>query len=132
MIFALPLAIGGRHRAAGLVLFVQLLYLESLRLRTRDLPRSNSSKKRWKTASGLKTEEGAACFSLIKHTSLLLLGILYFCQIQRRAPLELAKLSGKLRLSPGSHAGGGVRACRSCCTAARAANGCCRWCPCCG
>jgi len=36
----------------ALVTFVQLLYLESMRLRTRDLPRSNSSKRRWKTGWG--------------------------------------------------------------------------------
>ena len=50
MMFALLFA----HRLVAvllaLVTFVQLLYLESLRLRTRDCPRSDSSRRRWKTA----------------------------------------------------------------------------------
>jgi len=62
----------------GLVTFVQLLYLESLRLRTRDLPSLKFFKETLEDKLGMKTEDGAGAFSLIKHTLLVLLGILYF------------------------------------------------------
>ena len=62
----------------GLVTFVQLLYLESLRLRTRDLPSLKFFKETLEDKLGLKTEDGAGAFSLIKHTLLVLLGIFYF------------------------------------------------------
>jgi putative hemolysin len=62
----------------GLVTFVQLLYLESLRLRTRDLPSLKFFKDTLEDKLGMKTEDGAGAFSLIKHTLLVLLGILYF------------------------------------------------------
>ena len=62
----------------GLVTFVQLLYLESLRLRTRDLPSLEFFKETLEDKIGLKTEDGAGAFSLIKHTLLVLVGIFYF------------------------------------------------------
>jgi putative hemolysin len=62
----------------ALVTFVQLLYLESLRLRTRDLESLKFFKDTLEDKLGMKTEDGAAAFSLIKHTLLALLGILYF------------------------------------------------------
>jgi CBS domain containing-hemolysin-like protein len=62
----------------GLVTFVQLLYLESLRLRTRDLPSLKFFKDTLEDRIGLKTENGAGSFSLLKHTLLVLLGIFYF------------------------------------------------------
>jgi putative hemolysin len=62
----------------GLVTFVQLLYVESLRLRTRDLPSLKFFKDTLEDKLGMKTEDGAGAFSLIKHTLLVLLGICYF------------------------------------------------------
>jgi CBS domain containing-hemolysin-like protein len=62
----------------GLVTFVQVLYLESMRLRTRDLPSLKFFKDTLEDKLGLKTEEGAGTFSLIKHTLLGFLGLLYF------------------------------------------------------
>ncbi len=62
----------------GLVTFVQLLYLESLRLRTRDLPSLDLFKDTLEDKIGLKTEEGAGAFSIVKHTILVLLGLLFF------------------------------------------------------
>ena len=50
--------------------FVQVLYLESLRLRTRDLPSLKFFKETLEDKIGLKTEEGAGAFSLIKHSLL--------------------------------------------------------------
>jgi putative hemolysin len=65
----------------GLVTFVQLLYLESLRLRTRDLPAMVFFKENLQSKLGLKTEQGADAFSIVKHTLLALLGIFYFAWI---------------------------------------------------
>ncbi|MGA3098241.1 MAG: HlyC/CorC family transporter, partial [Bryobacteraceae bacterium] len=58
--------------ALALVSFVQLLYLESLRLRPRDLPSLDFFKDTLEDRLGLKTEDGAGAFSLIKHTLLAL------------------------------------------------------------
>jgi CBS domain containing-hemolysin-like protein len=62
----------------GLVTFVQLLYLESLRLRTRDLPAIRFFKETLEHKIGFETEDGAGAYTLVKHTTLLLLGVLYF------------------------------------------------------
>ena len=48
---------------------------------SRDLPRCNSSRKKLEDRIGAKSERGALTFSLVKHTSLLLLGLL-ICAIQ--------------------------------------------------
>src|SRR6185312_4968193 len=61
----------------GLVTFIQLLYLESMRLRTRDLPSLKFFKDELEDKLGFKTEEGAGSFSLIKHTLLVVLTVLY-------------------------------------------------------
>ena len=61
----------------GLVTFVQLLYLESLRLRTRDLPSLKFFKDELEDKIGMKTDRGAGSFSLIKHSLLVGLGVLY-------------------------------------------------------
>jgi CBS domain containing-hemolysin-like protein len=62
----------------GLVTFVQVLYLESLRLRTRDLPSLKYFKDVLEDRIGLKTEQGAGSFSLIKHSLLVLLSLCFF------------------------------------------------------
>jgi CBS domain containing-hemolysin-like protein len=69
-LFAIPLL--------ALMTFVQVLYLESLRLRTRDLPSINFFKETLEDRIGLKTEDGAGTFSLIKHAMLIFLGIAYY------------------------------------------------------
>ncbi len=78
MILAVALATLVSIPLLGLVTFVQLLYLESLRLRTRDLRSLEFFKETLEDKLGLKTEDGAGAFSLIKHTLLVLLGIFYF------------------------------------------------------
>jgi putative hemolysin len=55
---------------------IQLLYLESLRLRTRDLPSMEFFKTAIEEKIGLETDDGALSFSLIKHAMLALLGVL--------------------------------------------------------
>jgi putative hemolysin len=74
----------------GLVTFVQLLYLESMRLRTRDLPALEFFKDTLEDKIGLKTEQGAGAFSLIKHTLLVLLGIFYFAWFADGEPWDAA------------------------------------------
>lgn len=54
---------------------VQLLYLESLRLRTRDLPSLAFFKNSVEEKIGLETDQGALSFSLIKHAMLAVLGV---------------------------------------------------------
>ncbi len=58
----------------GLVSFVQLLYLESLRLRTKEYASLQFFKETLQEALGYETERGALVFSLIKHTLLVLCG----------------------------------------------------------
>ncbi len=62
----------------AIVTFVQMLYLESMRLRTRDLPSLKFFKETLEDKLGMKTERGAGSFSLVKHTLLLAVGICYF------------------------------------------------------
>ncbi|MGA3259722.1 MAG: hemolysin family protein [Bryobacteraceae bacterium] len=76
--------------ALGLVTFVQLLYLESMRLRTRDLPALKFFKDTLEDRIGLKTEDGAGAFSLIKHTLMVLLGIFYFAWFADGEPWNAA------------------------------------------
>lgn len=61
----------------GLITFVQLLYLEALRLRTRDLPSLKFFKDELEDKIGMKTDRGAGSFSLIKHSLLIFMGVLY-------------------------------------------------------
>jgi len=61
--------------ALVLVTLVQLLYLESLRLRPRELPALEYFKSTLQARIGVDTEHGLLTFSLLKHTLLLLLGI---------------------------------------------------------
>jgi CBS domain containing-hemolysin-like protein len=76
--------------ALGLVTFVQLLYLESMRLRTRDLPALKFFKDTLEDKIGLKTEDGAGAFSIVKHTLLVLLGIFYFAWFADGEPWNAA------------------------------------------
>ncbi|HTS25791.1 MAG TPA: hemolysin family protein [Bryobacteraceae bacterium] len=75
--------------ALGLVTFVQLLYLESMRLRTRDLPSLKFFKESLEDKLGMKTEDGAGTFSLIKHTLLVLLGSLFLAWFADGQPWRL-------------------------------------------
>jgi len=59
-----------------LVTFVQTLYLESMRLRTRDRASLKFFKEALEDRLGMKTEMGAETFSIIKHTLLVIVGVL--------------------------------------------------------
>jgi CBS domain containing-hemolysin-like protein len=73
--------------------YVQMLYLESLRLRTRDLPALQYFKSDLEARLGFKaTEDGALRFSLVKHTALPFLGIAALAGGVLGEPLSLASL----------------------------------------
>ncbi len=72
----------------GLVTFVQLLYLESLRLRPRDLPSVKFFKETLEDKIGVSVEPGSDAFSLIKHTLLVLLGLLFYAWIADNNPFS--------------------------------------------
>jgi magnesium and cobalt exporter, CNNM family len=78
MTLVLPILIALVSILLGLVTFVQLLYLESLRLRPRDLPAMRFFRETLEDKVGFETEDGADRFSLIKHSAILLLGVLFF------------------------------------------------------
>jgi CBS domain containing-hemolysin-like protein len=69
-----------------LATFVQLLYLESMRLRTRDLASLKFFKETLEDRLGMKTEVGAETFSIIKHTLLVMLGVLCLAWSADSAP----------------------------------------------
>jgi putative hemolysin len=60
---------------------VQTLYLEGMRLRTRDLPALEFFKEEIEDRLKLKSEEGALTFSVWKHTCLVLFGVLSLAQV---------------------------------------------------
>src|SRR5579871_6638707 len=62
----------------AIIAFVQVLYLESMRLRTRDLPSIKFFKETLEDKLGMTTEQGSGVFSLIKHSLLLLLAMGFF------------------------------------------------------
>src|SRR6476660_3692449 len=76
MTFALLFAAGLLALLLSLVSFVQLLYLESLRLRTRDLPALAFFKETLEKTLGMKTETGVLSFSMIKYNLMLLVSLL--------------------------------------------------------
>jgi putative hemolysin len=65
------------------VSYVQLLYLESLRLIRRDYPSLEFFRETLAQKIGLDLEHGSLAFSLIKHVSLFLIGVFYLCAFMR-------------------------------------------------
>jgi len=63
--------------ALAVVSFVQLLYLEALRLRAREQPALEFFKETLEEKLGLKTEHGALSFSLLKHALLVASGAVW-------------------------------------------------------
>ncbi len=60
-----------------LITVVQVLYMESLRLRSRDLPALQFFKETLEDRIGVQGDDGVLAFSLIKHTLVLLLGVCF-------------------------------------------------------
>ena len=90
MILAVVISLFAILPLLGLVTFVQVLYLESLRLRPRDLPSLKFFKETLEDKIGFDTEDGAGAFSLVKHTLLSVVGILYFAWFAEREPWHAA------------------------------------------
>ena len=65
----------------ALTTFVQTLYLESLRLRTRELPSLQFFKDTLEDRLAMKDDDGALTYSLLKHSILVLLGIMLFAGV---------------------------------------------------
>jgi putative hemolysin len=61
----------------ALVTLVQMFYMESSRLRSRELPSLQFFRETLEERIRLKTEIGTLSFSLMKHTLLILVGVLY-------------------------------------------------------
>src|SRR6476659_824801 len=76
MTLLLTVAAGAVALLVTLVTCVQLLYLESMRVRTRELPVLQFFRETLEPRIGLTTERGALTFSLIKHIGLGILGCL--------------------------------------------------------
>ena len=60
-----------------LVTVVQILYMESLKLRSRDLPALQFFKESLENRIGVTGDDGVLAFSLIKHTLVVLLGVCF-------------------------------------------------------
>ena len=69
--------------------FVQILYLESIRLRTRDLPSLQYFKSTLEARLRFEDEDGTLSFSLLKQGTLLLLAIYMFDVFQGFASWQL-------------------------------------------
>lgn len=67
----------------GFVSYVQLLYLESLRLIRHEVRSLEYFREALAERIGLETEHGSLAFSLVKHVSLFLLGLFYLCALVR-------------------------------------------------
>ncbi len=65
------------------VSYIQLLYLESLRLRRREGQALEYFRENLSQRIGLDTDDGALTFSLIKHISLPLAGLFFLCALVR-------------------------------------------------
>jgi putative hemolysin len=65
------------------VSYVQLLYLESLRLLRRETPALEFFRETLADEIGLEQERGSLAFSLIKHISLFLIGVFFLCGLLR-------------------------------------------------
>src|SRR2546430_15971332 len=87
MTFALLFTAGLLALLLSLVSFVQILYLESLRLRTRDLPALEFFKATLEVKLGMKTETGVLSFSLLKYTLMLLVSILILDSASAGGPI---------------------------------------------
>ena len=73
---------------AGVVAFVQMLYLENLRLRTRDLPALEFFRQTLEKKLGMKAEAGVLSFSVIKYTLILVVAILTLDGLSAGRPIS--------------------------------------------
>ncbi len=82
-----------------LVTCVQVLYLESLRIRTRERESLQFFKETLEAKLGMETERGSLTFSLIKHLGLAVIGVLTLAAAAENTPLWQAILIAFLLVS---------------------------------
>ncbi|MCU1336229.1 MAG: domain containing protein [Bryobacterales bacterium] len=87
MILLLTLVATALALVVTLVTCIQLLYLESLRVRTRELPALQFFRETLEPRIGLETERGALTFSLVKHIGLGILGCLIVAITMQSSPM---------------------------------------------
>jgi len=87
MTLLLTLAAAAVALLVTLVTCIQLLYLESLRVRTRELPALQFFREAIEPRIGLSTERGGLTFSLVKHIGLGILGCLIVAITVNSSPL---------------------------------------------
>jgi CBS domain containing-hemolysin-like protein len=87
MTLLLTLAAAAVALLVTLVTCIQLLYLESLRVRTRELPALQFFREALEPRIGQDTERGALTFSLVKHIGLGILGCLIVAITIQSSPL---------------------------------------------
>ena len=85
---------------------LQLLYLEALRLRTRELPALEFFKDTLEEMIGLETETGADAFSLIKHRLLAFLGVVFLAGFTAWKAACLGATVRRLAVELGGHVRG--------------------------
>jgi putative hemolysin len=78
---------------------IQTLYLEGMRLRTRDLPALQYFKSDLEPRLNLRSEEGALTFSIWKHTCLVFFGVAMLAQVVDGGYLTLPELLESLLLT---------------------------------
>ncbi len=72
----------------SLITLVQVLYMESLRLRAQERPMLDFFKETLEDKIGIRDERGSLAFSIVKHTALLFLPLLIFrAQVDGKVPL---------------------------------------------
>ncbi len=107
MIYALGLADFIVSLIVMLVTCVQLLYLESLRIRTRERASLEFFKATLESRLGLETERGSLTFSLIKNVGLAVIGCLTLATAYENAPgweaLAVACLLGAIYVVIGTY-----------------------------
>src|SRR5579884_4426921 len=79
-----------------IVTLLQLLHMESVRLRARELPALTFFKETLQAKVGLSVERGALAFSLIKHTHILLLVAVFLIPVFAEGPSWPAALEAIL------------------------------------
>src|SRR5258708_13050587 len=70
-----------------LVTCIQVLYLESLRIRARELPSLQFFKETLEAKIGIETERGTLTFSVVKHLGLAIVGCLTLAVTWQGAPV---------------------------------------------
>src|ERR1022692_2855867 len=75
---------------------IQTLYVESMRLRSRELPALEYFKEALEIKLKLRTEEGALTFSLWKHACLVVTGVLVLSQVMGPDPFNVPDVAEAL------------------------------------